>query len=250
MDKAKANLLCEGLMDIAEQTENQLGEKASCFVELHEDWLEIWESFLKAYPEKLPYISLVAADFFLLGKDLQWMHRLFQWGNYPLVHRILRYDWELMFRAYYADVYMPNIPGETDVPGDTVDEKVEWIGRREKELNFQRVIKPILNVFLPQAEQKFFGDLWTELNQHVHPTKHIRDRIYEPSSLAVADSFDEKWAQETMQNACDVFDLIWVMTLAHFQECIPLLKKSQGFPYAARTRFVISALGNKEGNEG
>ena len=88
------DLLWIGLREISAETVEHLGERADCFVDLYNDWLDIWGSFLSAYSQDLPLTSLVAADFFSLGKDLHWLHRLLHWGNYPLINRNLRYGWE------------------------------------------------------------------------------------------------------------------------------------------------------------
>lgn len=104
MSEGGDDLLWIGLHEISKQTEQQLGDRTHCFVDLFNDWLDISGALASAYPEDLPLTSLVAADFFSLGKELHWLHRLLHGGNYPLITRVLRYDWELMFRAYYADV--------------------------------------------------------------------------------------------------------------------------------------------------
>lgn len=243
MENEKDTLLWGGLDEIARETEEALGGRAYCFINLYNDWMDIWSQFSKAYSEDLPLSSLVAADFYNLGKDLHWMHRLLHWGNYATVHRILRYDWELMFRACYADIYVPNIPGDEDVPGWSVDEKVQWLENRETELNYRTMIKPILRVILPDTEQGKFGKVWRKLNRYVHPTNQLRNRLIGETALAVRDSFDQEWAEETVSIACEVFDLIWFVTLDRFSDCLRLLNTEKSFGQTPLTSRLIQERG-------
>ncbi len=93
MTDSNDDLLWGHLPEIARETDEILGERAYCIINLYNDWIDVCGRFSDAYSKDLPLTSLIAADFFCLGKDLHWMHRLFHWGNYPLIHRILRYDW-------------------------------------------------------------------------------------------------------------------------------------------------------------
>lgn len=239
MPESNDNLLWMNLPEISEETAEQLGERAHCFVDLYNDWLDIWGSFSSAYSKDLPFSSLVAADFFGLGKDLHWLHRLLHWGNYPLITRILRYDWELMFRAYYADVYQPSIPGDADLPGSSVDDKVQWLDARGPGLHFNSLIVPILNVVLASGERDHFTRIWRNLNHHIHPTKHLRYRMLDESVLAIRDSFDKEWAAEAVGISCDVFDLIWLMTLKRLPKCVPLLTGQRLFLHTPRTSRLL-----------
>lgn len=239
MSDTNDDLLWIGLEDISKETEQHLGERAHCFIDLYIDWLEIWGSFSTAYSKDLPLTSLVAADFFSLGKDLHWIHRLLHWGNYPLITRVLRYDWELMFQAYYVDVYQPSIPGDANVPGISVDDKVHWLDSRGPSLQFNSLIVPILNALLPSGERDHYKQIWRHLNQHVHPTKHLRYRLIEESALAVRDSFDKEWAEEVIGFSCDVVDLIWLTTLKRFPMCVASLTEPSLFKHAPRTSRLL-----------
>jgi len=235
MADTNENLLWIGLREISIETVEEFGERAHCFVELYNDWLEIGECFSKAYSQDLPLTSLVAADFISLGKELLWLYRLLHWGNYPLIIRTLRYDWELMFQAYFADIYQPSVAGDTDIPGATVDDKVQWLGARGAGLHFNSMIVPILNAVLPSSERDHYKRIWRHLNQHVHPTKHLRYRMIDESALAIRDLFDKEWAEEAIGISCDVLDVIWLMTLNRFPKCVPLLADPRLFKYAKRT---------------
>lgn len=242
MADAADNLLWAGLSDVSKETSAHLGERAFCFVHLYNDWLDICGTFAIAYSQDLPQTSLVAADFFSLGKELHWLHRLLHWGNYPLISRTLRYNWELMFRAYYADVYQPSVPGDADLPGSSVDEKVEWLESRGPGLHFHSLIVPILNVLVPDREHKLYKGYWRELNQHVHPTKDLRYRMVEESALAVRDGFDQQWAESTINLACEVYDLIWLMTLHRFPKCVSLLTGPKMFMMSPKTTRILREL--------
>jgi hypothetical protein len=242
MNNAKEDLLWMNLPVISAETEKQFGDRAFCLIELYNDWIEISSSIRSAYGESLAFSSLVAADFFSLGKELHWLHRLLHWGNYPLIHRVLRFDWELMFHAYYADVYQPSIPGDRDQPGKTVDKKVDWLESHNRGLNWHTVILPITNTLVRKKDCSHYGKIWRALNHHVHPTKAIRHRSIDDSALMVRDSFDKKWADESIHAACDVFDLIWLLTLRRFPKCRDQLSKDF-FRHVQGTRRLLSKSG-------
>jgi hypothetical protein len=47
------------------------------------------------------------------------------------------------------------------------------------------------------------------------------------SALLVTDSFDETWATEIIQDATEVFDLIWLAVISRFPKCAPLLAQQE-----------------------
>lgn len=242
MAETDDKLLWMGLNEISKETAELLGDRAHCFIELYNDWLDIFCSLAKVYSKDLQLTSLVAADFLSLGKNLHWLHRLLHWGNYPLVMRGLRYDWELMFRAYFADVYQPSIPGDADIPGNSVDDKIQWLESRGRDLHMNSLIVPIMKVLLPKRDQEVYKQLWRELNKHVHPTKALRYRMIEESGLALRDGFDQEWAGLTIKLACDVYDLIWLLTLYRFPEILPLLTDPRLFKHTPRTYQLLREL--------
>src|SRR5262245_39051294 len=138
------------LLDIAERTLDALGEEpAWFFTDLTNDWINLSGALLGACTPEEQLTSLVFADFHSLFREITWFQRLFLWGNYPYVYRNLRFVWELLFRAYYADTYASEHPGGTDLPGPSVDDKNAWLSKREHRLKWDSVFKPILRKLLP-----------------------------------------------------------------------------------------------------
>src|SRR5262245_8001761 len=92
------------LLEVAERTVTALGEeRAWLFITLANDWLDIQGGVLDSYPHDELQNSLVFADFAGLFKDIRWLQLLFLGGNYAMLYRGLRFDWELAVRALHAD---------------------------------------------------------------------------------------------------------------------------------------------------
>jgi hypothetical protein len=235
------DLLWGGLAEVAEQTKEQLApDQSACFVNLYNDWLDIRGSILDAYPHTDLLNSLVVADLLSLGKELHWMHRLFHWGNYPLIYRNVRYAWELMALAYFADVDEIKAPDTiTDRPGNSLDDKAAWLERHGMKINWRTVISRIRDKVIDRAELEHFGKIWGDLNRCVHASRSLRDRMLNESALLVKDAFDQNWGVDTCRAASDVFDLIWLIVLRRFPNCIPVLATSSSFRNTLRTRRIV-----------
>ena len=224
---------------VADETILRLGEqRAGHFVELYNDAIDIQAAVLDVYPREELLGSLVFADFIALFKELHWLQALFLCGNYPLAHRNLRFVWELLCRAYHADTYAADHPSEQDVPGPTVDEKVRWLAEPKRQLNWNTVIRPVLEKVLPAADygqiHSRYRPLWGSLNQCVHPSSELRERLIEESALLVRDGFDEQWANKTLDGGAAVFDLLWIVLLTRFPLCCSHLTRRETFSTCPR----------------
>jgi hypothetical protein len=164
-----------------------------------------------------------------LFKEVYWFQLLFLAGNYPLLHRSLRFVWEMIFRAYHVDTYAPKSPGDPEPPGPTVDDKVEWLARHEREMfQWEKFMKLTLRRLLPQAKgtemEEHYKSLWNRLNEYVHPSRALLDRmVVDVPGFLVTDSFDREWALETIEVATMTFDLVWLAVISRFPRCAELL---------------------------
>lgn len=241
MTATERELLWGNLPQIANTTQRRLKTKqAYCFINLYNDWLGVWSQMLNVYSKDVALRSLVAADLFNLGKELHWMHRLLHWGNYPLVHRNLRYVWELMFLAYFADTVEAAVPEISDQPGECVDDKVAWLHKHEWKINWRSVIRPLVYKVIEKRERQHYSHIWGSLNRSVHASVELRYRLIDESALAIRDAFDLRWAKDTCQIASDVFDVIWLVVLRRFPDCIPFLGGKNCFINTPRTKSLIA----------
>ena len=117
---------------IAKETCDKLGEEAGLFTMAYVDALELHGLVCQHYSQAEPRESLVAFELPGLWKELYWMQFLFWVSNYPVVLGRLRFNWEQIYRAYHADTYAVRNPTAPDLPGKTVDDKHEWLMRREE----------------------------------------------------------------------------------------------------------------------
>jgi hypothetical protein len=214
--------------EVAEETTRRLGEEsAGVFIYLYNDALDILGAILDCYSNEERLQSLVFAEFTGLLKELHWFHVLFLCGNYRLILSQLRFNWERIFRAQYADAYAEENPGASDAPGPTLDDKHDWLTQREVGLNWPRLIRPTLRRLfsggtLAQVES-LFNPVWDRLNCCVHPSGDLREKLASESRLHVRDAFDPAWARQTLADAAEVFGLIWLAVLSRFPAAVPLL---------------------------
>jgi hypothetical protein len=163
-------------------------------VDIYNDALDIQFAISDAYP-KQELTSLVYTDFMGVCKEIQWLHVMFLAGNYPLLLARLRFIWELVFRALYADTYEQHEETHREPPGLTVDEKHCWLENEEKRLNWGSVILPVLRKLFNASDAKeieqSFKPAWDALNCYVHPSAVLRYELIEESSLLFRDAFDE-----------------------------------------------------------
>jgi hypothetical protein len=171
--------------------------------------------------------GLVYFYFFSLFKEVQWLQLHFLSGNYPLLDRSLRFVWEMIYRAYYTDTSTSE-----SSPDLSLDDKISWLEERESNLGWGNCICPMLGKVFPLVEQEqevreHYRQLWQSLNRYAHPSVGLVSRMIGESALLFTDSFDEVWAREIIQDATEVFDLIWLAVISRFPKCAPLLAQQE-----------------------
>lgn len=216
------------LKEIEQESVLKLGrEKAFHFVELANDWIDIQAAISRTYSYNELVQGLVYFCFFSLFKEVQWFQLHFLSGNYPLLGRSLRFVWEMIYRAYYTDTYTGDSP-----PGPSLADKILWLEQRESTLHWGNCICPMLAKVFPLTKQEqevreHYHNLWQSLNRYAHPSVDLVSRMMGESALLVTDSFDERWATEIIQDATEVFDLIWLAVISRFPKCAPLLAQQK-----------------------
>ena len=220
--------VCDHLKEIEQESVLKLGrEQAFHFVELANDWIDIQAAISRTYSYKELVQGLVYFYFVSLFKEVQWFQLHFLSGNYPLLGCRLRFVWEMIYRAYYTDIYADESP-----PGPSLDDKILWLKQCESTLHWGNCIYPMLGKVLPVVEREpevreHYRKLWQSLHKYAHPSMDLASRMMGESVLLVTDSFDETWATEIIQDATEVFDLIWLTAISRFPECTPLFAKQE-----------------------
>ncbi len=201
------------------KTVEVLGEDdAFAITDIHDDFLTIQGEVLTAHPQEDIADSLLFAFFCSLPKKLYDLQHDFLCARYDEVRRELRFIWEMAFRARFIDV---------NQHGKSVDEKIDRLEAEGRSLNWNSVIRPILDELFelwPEKERRErFKDIWDRLNQVCHPTAGwLRDGIQKSNRLHV-NSFDEWQARRTLADLCEIVALVWGMLLATFPEIGPHL---------------------------
>jgi hypothetical protein len=213
--------MCRSLAEIERKTLEKLGEeKGGFFIQVGNDWLKINSAVMDAYSGERGY-NLVLHTFGGLFKEVYWFHFFFVTGNYPLLLSRLRFVWESVFRAYFAEHFPLGPHRSWAAPGPSPDDKVAWLKEHEGPcLNWDGCIEPVLRIVFPLADREkevrdFYKAEWNELHKYVHPSAYLADKMIGESALHVTDNFDKKWALEAVGVATKVFDLVWLAILRH-----------------------------------
>ena len=214
--------MCRRLAPIERETLEKLGEeKGGFFIQVADDWLKIHSAVMDAYPGEKGH-NLVLHTFRGLFKEVRWFQLFFVSGNYPLLLSRLRFVWESVFRAYFAENYPLGSHQPWPAPGPSPDDKLAWLEERERGrgLNWDGCLEPVLRSVFPLADReeevrKFYNALLKELHKFVHPSAYQAGKMIGDSALHVTDNFDEKWALEAVEIASRVFDLVWLAILRH-----------------------------------
>src|SRR5262249_18422053 len=251
-DKTRSDLwnLYHGLVDVAKETIDKLGEEqAWSFVELSNDWMDIFGALSKAYQPEDLLSSLVHADFTGLHQLLRWEQLHFLAGNYAALYRDLRFAWEMMLRAYYADTYNELNPDHYDGPAATVEGKIDWLEDRESKhkLGWHQTLEPTLRqVFPPTGSvaevRDYYTGLWGKLNEFVHPSREFRYRMICEQPHQFIEAFDQKWAKEGLSVTTGIFDIIWLTVLGRFPESATLLSGKHAFALCPLTKRIVQSM--------
>ena len=149
----------------------------------------------------------------------------------------LRFIWELIFRALYADICEQE-------SGPTVDDKHEWLAASENRMGWPNLMLPVLRQVFAQDDEKAIRDcfkpIWETLNGYVHPSATLREDLIEDSGLLFRDAFDENLASKSLHYASQVFDLLWLAMLWRFPKAkARLLADANAFKRSPRVRPMI-----------
>lgn len=216
------------LNEIEQESVLKLGrEQAFHFVELANDWIDIQSAISRTYSNDDIIQSLLYCHFVYLFKEVQWFQLHFLSGNYPLLGRGLRFIWEMIYRAHHVDTNTGESLGDL-----SLEKKVQWLHQHERQLSWRTCIRPTLEKVFPLVAREkevleHYQELWQSLNKYVHPSVDLVSRMMGESALLVTDSFDETWATEIIQDATEVFDVIWLAVISRFPECAPLLAQQE-----------------------
>jgi hypothetical protein len=224
---------CAFFIPIERQTREALGEEVTAvFINAANDCVEVSAAVGKAYPGEQSH-SLVLLTLWGLFKEACWFHSFFVAGNYPLLLSRLRFVWESLFRAYFAEHYPMGPCTKWDSPGQETWDKLVWLDEHGHMLNWDTCIEPVLRAVFPLAEQEqevrdHYKELFKYLHRYAHSSAYLLDRMMDDSSLQVKDGFDETWARQTADIGEKVFDLVWMVVFAHFPKAFEQVEPLSG----------------------
>jgi hypothetical protein len=220
--------MCGRLAEIERETLEQLGEtKGGFFVNVANDCLDINSAIQDAYPGQHNLVLHTSSGVF---KEVRWFHFFFVSGNYALLLSRLRFVWESVYRAYFAENYPLGGQQPWPAPGPSPDDKLTWLDAHERDLNWDRCLAPVLRRAFPLADREaevraHYEARWQGLHKYVHPSAYLAGRMIGESALHVTDSFDREWALETVGIASEVFDLVWLAVLGHHPDAFDAIDK-------------------------
>src|SRR5262249_24865985 len=144
--------MCGRLAEIERETLEQLGEtKGGFFVNVANDCLDINCAIQDAYPGQH---NLVLHTSWGVFKEVGWFHFFFVSGNYPILLSRLRFVWESVYRAYFAENHPLGGQQPWPAPGPSPDDKLAWLDEHERDLNWDRCLEPVLRRSFPLADRE------------------------------------------------------------------------------------------------
>lgn len=214
-------MFCQHLAAAEQETLAGLGEEQSNrLLGIANDCMDINGAILDAYPRE-ELRNLVYFAFAGVFKEVSWFQLFFLSGHYALLNARLRFVWESIYRASWA---------ETNADAAlSLDDKAAWLAGEEKGLRWDNCIEPTLRRLFPLADREqdvrdFYRDLWRTLHEYVHPSLAVTEKLIGPAGLLMCNAFDRDWALETLAAATNVFDLAWLAVLQTFPKAADRLE--------------------------
>jgi hypothetical protein len=184
---------------------------AHFFTDLWNDSFTITHALGQTYSEQERFESLLAfrlENCLTFSMELYWLHMLFSYANYPIVFQRLRFLWEMIYRAYYADCYGKSLAVEGDGPGRSIDDKAAWLESEEEKrrLDWRSVFEPVLREVFPDTRNGKFPEqsprsIWKQLNKYVHPSAGLLDKMIDLDGMSM-NRFNETWARRVHCQRC------------------------------------------------
>ena len=210
-------MFCEHLAAAERETLAGLGEEQSNhLLNIANDCIAIGGAIVDAYPRE-DLNNLVYIAFAGVFKEVSWFQLFFLSGHYALLNARLRYVWESIYRASWAEANaVPSSPGAAL----SFDDRATLLARNEKGLDWGNCIEPTLRRLFPLADPEqdvceLSHRVWVKIREHVHPSQAVTERLIGPAGFLVG-AFDKDWALETLAAATHVFDLAWLAVLQTF----------------------------------
>ncbi len=235
------SMFCEHLAAAERETLDGLGEEQSNrLLNIANDCMAIGGAIVDAYPRE-ELNNLVYFAFAGVFKEVSWFHLFFLSGHYALLNARLRFVWESIYRASWAEAdAVPSSPGAALSLGD----RAAWLAAQEKDLGWGKCIKPTLQRLFPLSYREqdvceFYHDLWLKLNAYVHPSQAVTERLIGPAGLLICNAFDKDWAIETLAAATQVFDLAWLAVLQTFPKAADRFERN---PFSVAYPILKSAF--------
>jgi hypothetical protein len=231
---------CAHLVPIERETMEKLGEETgSFFLNAANDCVTVSGTVAAAYPvaQNCNLMFLTLSGVF---KEAYWFHSLFVAANYPQLLGRLRFVWESIFRAYFAEHYPMGPCTKWDTPGPAVADKLVWLDQHGKDLRWDTCIEPVLRAVFPLAEREQkvrddYKELFQHLHRYAHPSAYLLDRMTDNTVFQIIDTFDERWARQTVDIGARVFDLVWMAVFAHYPDAFERIEPLEG-KYPVLTR--------------
>src|SRR5205823_36045 len=107
------------------------------------------------------------------------------------------------------------------------DQKLAWLGARERQRGWPTVIVPGLRRVWPASTDEQIADhflpIWDRLNRVVHPSAELVLSGFNESSRYVFNHFDGELAGQLLADAGEVFAVISCLVIDRFPKVIPRL---------------------------
>ena len=204
------NVVCQFRTDAIESVEHLKTDTLNTFVDLSNDCIDLLGKLVHTCPHATLDNSLTWTDVTAVFKQLYAMNFDFLCGRYVEIERSLRFMWESIARATYTDCFSQIDMNQNEIPGESLDSKIEWLKRREGKLNWNRVIRPTLVFagYSPDEIEENLNPLWMSLHEAVHPSCSLREVELLITNRHVAHLFNKDLALLVANKARTVYSVV------------------------------------------
>ncbi len=177
-------------------------------------WIDInyWISSKYSIKKRL---NILYSDYQRIFKEIHWLQFLFLGANYSLIHRNLRFIWEMLCKASY--VYLNH-------------SDVDYVGQLDNmkslDSNFYRweAIEKSMNCFQSSHDANAaveFKSLWKQLNSYIHPSyEQVEKTVNADPNILITDTFNRQLSLHCLKNVDAVFDIVFMIMI----NCFPNIK--------------------------
>ncbi len=203
---------------VKEETIKSIGENlAYHIVVFHANiWIDI-NSWISSEYSKKKKLNILYSDYQRIFKEIHWLQFLFLAANYSLLHRNLRFIWEMICKASYVYLNHSDVDYIVQLNNmKSLDDRFYSWKSMEKSMNRFQSFRDA-NVAVE------YKSLWKQLNSYIHPSyEQVEKTVNADPNILITDAFNRQLSLHCLKNVDAVFDIVFMIMI----NCFPNIKEN------------------------